>query len=275
MIRSTASMKNTHTRSISLEIYSITCSSQALAGSFRWSSKDWTRLLPLLARSVRATLHTSGCHESIPSPGPRTTPASTVSWIETSQRRRTYSTLNVTADQNLPALGATHHGRDLRKLASLACRFNLDRLGRHLIGVHPARVLPPPEDQSSLMFVTVDNSLLDVQMDRGLHRAHEASAHVDPSSTEAQGRHQSIAICESSGGNEGRVAQLLTGSTVENQGCDVRFAHMTSTFKTVDGQNVDTEFDSRLRMPYRGGPTIRSALPIPVRLLRRSRLTCG
>jgi hypothetical protein len=162
--------------------------------------------------------------------------------------------LDIASHKDLPPLGTAHHRSDLGEFARLARRLDLDSLGRHLIGEHPTRVLPPSEDQSGLMFVSGDNGLLDVQVDWRLDRAHESGAHVHARGTQTQSCHQPISVCKSSRGDEGRVAQFLPCAAVQNQRRDVGFTDVACTFESIDRQDVDSESNGGFRMSYGGGP---------------------
>lgn len=95
------------------------------------------------------------------------------------------------------------------------------------------------------MFRGVDDGLLDVVVDRGFLRAHEACSHVDALGAERESGSQALAVCEAAGRDEGDL-ECLSGAGEKDKVGDVRLAHVAGALEAVDGQKVDAEFDGGL-----------------------------
>lgn len=109
----------------------------------------------------------------------------------------TYTIVRVAVDEHLATTFAADERCHLVKLVALALPFDLDGFVGHLVLVQSSGIGPPPHDKSRVRFRGLDNSLLDVLVDRGLDGAHEPGPHVDPLCAEAQGRSQTLAVSES------------------------------------------------------------------------------
>lgn len=73
------------------------------------------------------------------------------------------------------------------------------------------------------MLAGTNNGLFDVVVDGGFDGAHEAGAHVDTASAQAQRGREALAVGKAARGNK-RNLELLAGTAEQDEVCDVRLA---------------------------------------------------
>jgi len=80
---------------------------------------------------------------------------------------------------------STNVRRDLFELAGRALLLHLDGFHRDLVLEEPGRIFPSPQNELGICLLSLNDSLLDLVVDRRLHGTHEASAHVDALGSQA------------------------------------------------------------------------------------------
>ena len=136
--------------------------------------------------------------------------------------RSTYTKVLVAVDEYLSATLTTNVRANaaLCKVAGGIGLLQSDCLLRNLVREQSRGVPPLPHDELSVVLRRLGDGDLDVVVDRGLDRAHEASAHVDALGTESERCSETLAVGEATGGDEGH-AEDLAGAGQENEVGDV------------------------------------------------------
>ena len=166
-------------------------------------------------------------------------------------RKGTYAKVLVAVQEHLSASLSTDVFGDLLELARRASLFDIHSLERDLVRKESRGVLPPPEYERSVRFLRIDNGLLDVVVDRRLDGAHEPRSHVDTTRSESKRSSQSLTICEPSRGDKWHTQRLSCPAQQDKVG-DIRLANMTGALESIDGQEIDAQFDRRLCVPNCG-----------------------
>jgi len=136
--------------------------------------------------------------------------------------------LGVAVDENLAPSLAADVWCDLGELARLAVLLDLDDGVGDLVAVEARRVGPPAHDQRRVRLLRLHDLLLDLLVDRRLHCAHEARAHVDALGAQAQRRGKSLSVGEAARRDEGHL-QRLSGLAEQDEVCDVGFTNVSSS----------------------------------------------
>lgn len=116
--------------------------------------------------------------------------------------------VRVAAGEDLAAALAADEGGDLGELAGLALALDLDDGVGDLVAVEAGRVGPATHDQRRVGLLSLDDLLLDLLVDRRLHRAHEPRAHVDALRAETERGREALAIGEAARGDKGHLERL-------------------------------------------------------------------
>src|SRR6266498_3464656 len=112
--------------------------------------------------------------------------------------------INEHFSSSLPAHVRCH----LLKLSSGALFLDLDRRLGNLVPKQPAGVSPPSQNQFRIRLLSINDSLLDILVDRRLNGAHEPRAHIDTLSTETQCSSETLAVGEPTRSNEWYAQRL-------------------------------------------------------------------
>ena len=155
---------------------------------------------------------------------------------------RPHAKILVSIQKDLPSPLPRHQGPHLLEFTRRAGLLDPCGLGRDAVLEQPARVLPAAQHELRVRLRGVDDGLLDVVVDGGLERAHEARAHVDALGAQGQGRGQTLAVGEATGCDEGYVEGLARAGQEDEVG-DVGLADVAGALEPVDGEEVDAEFD--------------------------------
>ena len=166
----------------------------------------------------------------------------------TKAKEKTYSKILVTIQEHLPTPLPTHIRRHLLKLTRRALLLNLHRLFRDFIRKQPRRVPPPSKNKLRIRLLRLDNRLLNLLMNRCLNRTHKPRPHINALSAQTQRRRQPLPVRKTTRRNE-RHAERLACAAQQNEVGDVALADMAGALEPVDGQEIHTELDSRLRVP--------------------------
>lgn len=151
----------------------------------------------------------------------------------------TYTIVRVTVQEDLTTTLAAHIRSNLSKVASRALLLNLESVLGDLVSEQAGSVLPPTQHKSGIRLLRLNDSLLDILVDRSLDSAHEASTHVNTLGTESQRSGQTVAISETTGSNE-RNAQVLAGTAQKNEVGDIVLADVTGALESIDGEEINT-----------------------------------
>lgn len=166
---------------------------------------------------------------------------------------QTYAVIRISVQKHLPPSFPADVLRNLFKLPGLALPFNLACRFSDFILVEACGVRPTTHEKFGIVFTSVHDRFLDLLVDRSFDSTHEASAHVDPTSSQRKSRSERIAICHSSRGYVWYLfavgfSKLLPRSVEQDKIWDVMLANMTGTFESVDTEEVDAHFHGRDRM---------------------------
>lgn len=161
------------------------------------------------------------------------------------RQETTYTIVRVTVQEDLTTTLAAHIGSNLSKVTSCALLLNLKSVLGHLVSEQAGSVLPPTQHKSGISLLRLDDSLLNILVNRSLDGAHEASTHVNTLGTESQRSSQTVAISETTRSNE-RNAEVLTGTAQENEVGDIVLADVTGTLEAIDGEEINTQLHGGL-----------------------------
>mmetsp|Transcript_22189 Transcript_22189/g.44509 ORF Transcript_22189/g.44509 Transcript_22189/m.44509 type:complete len:339 (-) Transcript_22189:176-1192(-) len=110
--------------------------------------------------------------------------------------------------ERLPVILSTDQMAEGHEITRLLFLDFLHLLGNTVL-VHPFRIAHRTHHQGSGLFIALDESLLDVVMDRCLLSGHEPGSHVETLGTESQGSSELRAVRASAGGNKGNLELAL------------------------------------------------------------------
>ena len=159
----------------------------------------------------------------------------------------THPVIRIPIDKHLATTFPTHVRSHLLEFPRRARSLDFDRFHRDLVPEQPGRVLPPPQHEFRIRLLRPNDGVFDLRVDRRFNRAHEPCPHVDPFRAEAQRCRQPLPVGEAARGDEGH-RERLPRSAQQDEVSDIRFADVTCAFEAVDGEEVDAEFDGRLRV---------------------------
>jgi hypothetical protein len=160
---------------------------------------------------------------------------------------RPHPKIRVPVDEHLPPALARHIRRHLLELPRCALPLDLQRALRDLILEQAGRVGPPSQHERRVDLARVDDRLLDILVNGGLNRGHEPSPHVDALGAERQRGSEALPVGEAATGNK-RDAQALTCPAEEDEVRDIRLTDVAGALEAVDAEEIDAEFDGRLRV---------------------------
>jgi hypothetical protein len=169
---------------------------------------------------------------------------------EKGSKQATYAIFLVAVDKDLSSSLSRHVRRDLFEFARRALTLDLQRIRSDLVLKHTARVRPPAQHKLGIRLLRLNNSFLDVIVNRRLNSAHEARAHVDSLSTQAQSSSETLAISEPAAGDE-RHRHSLASAREENEVRNIALANVAGAFEAVDREEIHTKLHSAQRMPNR------------------------
>lgn len=165
--------------------------------------------------------------------------------------RRPDPIVHVPVDKDLPPALPAHKRRHLLEFPALALPLHLHGLLGDLVAEQAACVAPPPQHELRVRLLRLDDGPLNVVVDGGFERAHEARAHVDALGPERQRCGEPLPVREAPAGDEGH-RQALPGPAQQDEVCDVALAHVARALEAVDRQEIHPEVDGALRVPDRG-----------------------
>src|SRR3954471_1527085 len=149
-------------------------------------------------------------------------------------------------------LDPAHAGHQLPDVGELRALVQpAHHLAAHRVVGDPRGVAQLPEDQLCLPLLRLDQPVLDVLVDAGLHGGHPPGAHADPVGAQGQRGDQAPAVGEPAGGQH-RHGELIGGGRDEHQAGDVVLAGVPGALEPVDADRVHAQRLRLDRVPHAG-----------------------
>jgi hypothetical protein len=165
--------------------------------------------------------------------------------------RNAYTMLLVAILEHLASTFTRDVWRNLLELARRALTLDLDRVGRDLVLEQPTGVFPPAQNELRVRLLRINNSLLDVLVDRGFDRAHETGTHVNALSSQGQRSGQTLPVRETSRSDE-RHSHSLASARQQDEVGNVALTDVAGAFEAINREEVDAEFDGAQGVADRG-----------------------